>query len=337
VNAIARVRAAVAFGETDRTPVIPQIFAHAAVLCGVPVGDYAHDGALLARCQMAAARHYGHDAVFAFMDAGVEAEAVGSVLRYHSAQYATVASYALAPDDAIDGLAVPDPHVAGRMPELLRAVTALRAGIGDELPVVAVVLGPMSLAQQLMGAEAALYLAADEPQRFEELLGFTTRVGLRHGQALLAAGAHVALVFEPAGSPAVVPPAYFRELLLPRLGELFSAFRQAGALATWLHIAGPTAPILGNYPRAGADIANIDYEVDPLDAARILPRTCLDGNLRSLSFVLDSPDEIGVECRRLAALFEARGGFILSSGCEIPLEARPENVAAMVAAVQSDS
>jgi uroporphyrinogen decarboxylase len=46
---------------------------------------------------------------------------------------------------------------------------------------------------------------------------------------------------------------------------------------------------------------------------------------------------MGVECRRLAALFEARGGFILSSGCEIPLEARPENVAAMVAAVQSDS
>jgi uroporphyrinogen decarboxylase len=81
----------------------------------------------------------------------------------------------------------------------------------------------------------------------------------------------------------------------------------------------------------------MDYEVDPRDAARILPRTCLDGNIRPLSFVLGAPDEISAECRRLATLFEARGGFILSSGCEIPLEAKPANVAAMVAAVRGGS
>ena len=187
---------------------------------------------------------------------------------------------------------MPDPERAGRMPELLRATRLLRSEFDGEVPVVAVVLGPMSLAGQLMGTQEALYLAVDAPRRFEELLDLATATALRYGQALLAAGAQVALVFEPAASPAVVPPAFFRELLLPRLRALTNAFKQAGALACWLHIAGPVEPILRYYPEAGADIANLDYEVGLDAAARAsCPQTCLDGNLRSLAFVLDRPGE----------------------------------------------
>jgi len=41
-------------------------------------------------------------------------------------------------------------------------------------------------------------------------------------------------------------------------------------------------------------------------------------------------EEIEGESRRLLRLFDRRGGFILSSGCEIPPESREANVAAMV-------
>jgi uroporphyrinogen decarboxylase len=334
VNGLERLTAAVRFERTDRTPVVPQIFAHAAALAGVPLIDYVRDGALLARCQLEALDHYGHDAVFAFMDANVETEAAGSVLDFHHDQYSQVASYVLAPGVPLHRLSIPDPYSAGRMPEVLRAVSVLRAEVGQEALVVGVVLGPMSLAQQLMGPEAALYFAADEPGRFEGLLDAATEIALRFGQAQLAAGAHVAMVFEPAASPAVVPPAFFRELILPRLGVLCRAFKQAGAVANWLHIAGPTEPILGHYADAGVDIANLDYAVDPSRARQLLPRTCLDGNITPLSFVLETPERIAAESRRLVELFADRGGFVLSSGCEIPPEAKEENVAAMVSAVR---
>ena len=65
-----------------------------------------------------------------------------------------------------------------------------------------------------------------------------------------------------------------------------------------------------------------------------MPHTCLDGNLRPLAFVYDTPADIAAASARLLDLFAARGGFILSSGCEIPPEARPANVAAMVTAVR---
>jgi uroporphyrinogen decarboxylase len=82
------------------------------------------------------------------------------------------------------------------------------------------------------------------------------------------------------------------------------------------------------------NIANFDYCVDPLYAQEALPQTCLDGNIKPLSFVQATSEEIAAESSRLLELFAGRRGFILSSGCEIPPESKPENVAAMVMATR---
>lgn len=332
MNSFERISAAIAFSPVDRTPAVPQLFGHAAALAGVKLTDYLRDGALLARCQLESLARYGHDIVFAFMDLCVETEAVGSILQYRENQYPDVSSYVLTPAGSVSALAAPDPDSAGRMPELLRAASILRREVGNTVLVAGCVAGPMTLATQLLGIETALYLAADDPAQFEKILDFSAAVAIRYGTAQIEAGVHLPIVFDPSASPAVVPPQFFREFLLPRLQRVFSAFRQAGALANWLNTAGPTARTLPYYPEAGADIANFDYYVEPQQAQQLLPRTCLDGNLKSLLFVEASPDEVAAEASRLIAAFAMRGGFMLSSGCEIPPEAKPENIAAMVAA-----
>ncbi len=114
--------------------------------------------------------------------------------------------------------------------------------------------------------------------------------------------------------------------------EIFSSFKKAGAAANWLHIAGHTGSILSYYPEIGVDIANFDYYVNPLVAQKLLPKICLDGNIKSLSFIEATPAEILKESRKLLDLFAERGGYILSSGCEIPPESNPKNVEAMVSA-----
>lgn len=95
MNGLTRIREALAFRKPDRVPVIAQVFGHAAVLAGVPLGQYLRDGALLARCQLQALAVYGYDAVFALMDVGVETEAVGSVLAYQRDQYPAVSACAV--------------------------------------------------------------------------------------------------------------------------------------------------------------------------------------------------------------------------------------------------
>jgi uroporphyrinogen decarboxylase len=334
MNSIERIRAALGFEKPDRVPVIAQVFGHAAVLAGVSLRDYVRDGELLARCQIQALQRYGYDAVFALMDTSVETEAAGSILTYPRDQYPYVKSYALLDAENLEGLSAPDPQQAGRMPELLKAARILRREVGDNVLVVGCMLGPMTVAMQLLGAETALYLAIDHPERFARLLDFATEVAIRFGTAQIEAGAHLPVVFYTTASPAVIPHQFFREFEMPRLQKLFSALKEAGAAASWLHIAGPAGPILPLYPQCGVDIANFDYCVSPLEAQQAVPHTCLDGNIKPLSFVEATPEVIAEESSRLLNAFASRGGFILSSGCEIPPEAKPENVAAMVSAAR---
>jgi uroporphyrinogen decarboxylase len=332
MTGLERILATVRFEPTDCVPVIPQIFGHAATIAGVPLVQYLNDAAVLARCQLSALERYGHDAVFALLDVNVETEALGSRLRFPQDGYPSVEKYAIERPSAVAKLAVPDPSKAGRMPVLLRAARLLRQALGDRVLVAGCVLGPMTLACQLLGAERALFSAVDEPETFEQLLDFAVDVAVRFGQAQLEAGAHLCVVFDPSASPAVVPPALFREMLAPRLRRLFQALKGPRGPVTWLHIAGPVEPILPLYPDCGVDIANIDYCVDPGRARAAVPRLCLDGNIRPLAFVDSEPGDITAACRRV--LDGAGAGFILSSGCEIPLEARPECVQALVDSVR---
>jgi uroporphyrinogen decarboxylase len=133
----------------------------------------------------------------------------------------------------------------------------------------------------------------------------------------------------------VIPSQFFREFELPRLTRVFHALSDEGAAANWLHIAGPVQSILPYYAKAGVHIANFDYCVSVAEARNLLATTCLDGNIKSLSFVEASPADIEAESRELLSGFGDRGGFILSSGCEIPPESRPENIAAMVEAART--
>lgn len=334
MNSLARVLATVNFQDTDRPPVIPQILGHAAVVNNVPLNEYLQNGETLATCQLAAQKYYECDALFVFMDACVESEALGSTVRYGIAHYPAVQNFALTGDMDFNSLQIPDPQRSGRLPELLKAASIIREQVADTIPVVGCVLGPMSLACQLLPMEETLLLAIEETDRFLTLLDFCTDVAITCGLAQIRAGVHLPMVFEPTASPEVVPAQFFRELIAPRITRLFSAFKNGGSAANWLHIAGQVNPILPLYPAMGVEIANFDYCVNPEDAISLLPATCLDGNIRPYAFVKGTEESIASEAASLLRRFQDRGGFILSSGCELPPESRPENIKAFVESVR---
>ncbi len=335
MNSLERLKAAIQFQKTDRVPVIAQVFGHASTFAGVNLREYICDGAVLARGQLHALEHYQYDAVFALMDVNVETEAVGSRLTYRENQYPVIKSY-VAESTKLKDLRVPDPRQAGRMPELLKAAGILNGEVGDTFLVVGCVVGPMTLAIQLLGMESALYLAIDDPETFAKWLDFSTDVCIRFGTAQLEAGVHLPMVFDPASTPDVIPPQFYREFVIPHVKRAFRAFKKAGSLANWLHTAGPVASILPYYPQMSVDIANIDYCVEPLHAMEIVPKICIDGNLKPFSFLEATPEVIFRASSKLIKIFADRGGFILSSGCEIPMESKPENIMAMVMATRQE-
>jgi len=333
MNAMERAVASVTFGEGDRVCTMPQGFGHAATVIGAPLGDYIRDGELIAKGQLAAMERYGYDVVYSVADVNIETEAVGSVLEYAHDDYATVSRHVVQDRSDLASLQVPNPTTDGRMPELLKAASILRREVGDEMMVTGCVMGPLTIATQMMGIENALFLAMDHPEDFEKLMDFATAVTTAFGTAQIDAGAHAVIVFNPSCSPAVVPPAFFREIEQPRLKRVFQALTEAGGAVNWIAVAGPTAPNFPGYVEAGVQLACIDYYVSGEEAARLLPETCVGGNIRPMDFENCDPDDIARQSVELLDAMAHRSGFILSSGCEIPPKSKPENIDALVTAV----
>lgn len=332
MNSIERIVAAVKFQEHDRVPVAPLVFGHSAILSGVPLSEYLSSGETLAQCQINAINHYGYDAVFATMGVHVEDEALGVTLTRREGLYPWVSNN-LSPEDVLQ-LPVPDPLRAGRMPEILKADRTLRREVGEQTLVLGLVVGPLTLASQLMGLETTLFLLADNPGKLEEVLDFCVKVIAAYGISQIEAGAHLPLMVEQEATPEIIPPSFFRGNVLPCLKQVFDTFIAAGAAANLLHVSGRTGAILSLYPEAGVHVASIDYPVSLEQAQKDLPQTCLLGNIKPLDFVMAQPDEVETEATRLINIFESRDGFILSSGMEVPLEAKPENLEALVRAAR---
>ena len=116
MNSIERIAAALSFATPNQTPVMPQIFAHTA-LVSERHSRHVTNGLLALTVSSTPWPSYGHDNVFAVMD-GVEAEAVGARLRLRPGLYPAV-EHPLLPTSDLLALEVPDPRHAARMPELL--------------------------------------------------------------------------------------------------------------------------------------------------------------------------------------------------------------------------
>ncbi|HLE79737.1 MAG TPA: uroporphyrinogen decarboxylase family protein [Dehalococcoidia bacterium] len=92
----------------------------------------------------------------------------------------------------------------------------------------------------------------------------------------------------------------------------------------------PFLPFLRDLPAKKCIFAP-DQVTDLFKAKEILgDHMCLMGNVSPQVLALGTVDETVAECKRLIDVVGKGGGFILSSGCEVPFNARPENVAAMV-------
>lgn len=82
-------------------------------------------------------------------------------------------------------------------------------------------------------------------------------------------------------------------------------------------------------------VLNLDGTTDILKAKELLgDHMCLMGDVPSTMLKLGTPEEVDAHCEKLIKEVGRDGGFILSSGCTIPIDAKPENVKAMLQSVQ---
>ncbi len=137
-------------------------------------------------------------------------------------------------------------------------------------------------------------------------------------------------------SPAVISPKHFEEFVWPGLEIMVNGLIDAGVTpifhcdTDWT----PLFPVFRRFP-AKKCILELDSHSDIFEAKRILgDRMCIMGDVPATLFAFGSKDAVLAYCRRLIEEVGKGGGFLLSSGCSIPANAKPENVRALVEAAE---
>ena len=158
------------------------------------------------------------------------------------------------------------------------------------------------------------------------LAGNTIKSAAKHGCPLVWVGGWRT-------APMMLSPEMWQRFVWPYLNRLIHEVVEGGLIAL-LHLDSDWTRELERFkelPRAKCILA-LDGETDIFKAKKILQdHMCIMGDVPATMLYLDTPEIVHDYCTKLIREL-GPSGFILQSGCDIPANAKLENVQAMVAA-----
>ena len=136
-------------------------------------------------------------------------------------------------------------------------------------------------------------------------------------------------------SNSFISPKHFEQLVFPSVEEIVCRILDAG-MTPLLHCDGDwmrNFKVMRRLP-AKKIIIELDGLTDIFKAKEeIGDHMCIFGDVPAEKLVMGSPQEVEEYCHKLIEEVGKNGGFILAAGCEIPYNAKPENLKAMVKSV----
>jgi len=334
LTGLERIRRSVRFEPTDRVPVAPLLGAHAVALAGLPHERACQEATAQAEALLQAVETYQPDAIFTLMDLSAEPEALGAGAEMRPGQPPIITHHLHR--DQLDTGTLEERILTARVPVFVETVSRLRDALGDSTFVGALVCGPLTAGSNAVGIEAFSRMLRRERDLVARLLTRLAAACIRLVRQHAQAGAHGVMLLEPVATSVILGPPDLEALLLPRLQEIARAAHESGLLSM-LHVCGDCCSSLPLLADSGADVLSLDAPVD-LPAARqiVSGKTALMGNLDVRHLLPhDTPDAVYQQARALVSEVDGTGGFILSTGCEIPPETPRENVARFMAAAQT--
>jgi uroporphyrinogen decarboxylase len=349
MNSLERIQCAVRLDRPDVIPVAPYLGNHGARVAGIPIDEYCQSGELMAQAQQRAWEIYGQDMVVPQSDNYYIAEGFGLEVEHHRDSTPTPKHPLLNVLDDIFHLRIPNPQRDGRMPVYLEAIRRLGKIFKGKVAVRAPGTGPFSLAAHLLGTERFLIelLMADrnpggpEERALRQLMETTTQALIAFAKASLEAGADIVQAGDSLASTDMISPQMYEKWAFPFEKKFFSELNPAAkpyGAATLLHICGNTTRVLELMADTGAQILELDSKVELKTAkAKVGQRVCLMGNLNPTGVLLQGSLAEVENAAKCAISDAGTAGFILGSGCEVPVAAPQQNIQAMIRTARSPS
>ncbi len=318
----------------DRVPCVPVILNGCARAAGYTVKEMTLDGEKFGKANVETYKKYGQDMITLLDATATTAEAAGTKLSYPDEMAAYVETPLIQSKDDVKKLRPLDPTKDGRLNHYLTATEYCISEVGDEVFVGVLFAGPFTTAACLRGTEPFLKDIYKDKELVHQLLKWSTDNTLPFLDEAIKRGG-VPVLCEPVGTGSLLSEKAFSEFVEPYIKEINDHVKSKG-LPVMNHICGDSKPILESWMKTEPGIISVDRvdigEISQEYGAKV----GVMGNVTpGKTLYIGSPEDVDAEVKDV---IEKAGknpcGFVLASGCEVPIETAPENIMAMMDAAR---
>jgi uroporphyrinogen decarboxylase len=310
--------------ESPRRLVVPLMGYPGARLTNSTLKQNGFNSELHYRSIRALVERFEPDVAFFMMDLSIEAGAIGLPIRFPLNESASVESHPVQSVADLDAFRVLDPLRDARVRSYIETMQLMK----ENLKVLrgAYVIGPFTLAGLMMGAENIALATITDRELVTAVVEFSEDVITGYARALIQAGAEMIAILEPTAT--FLSPKSFKSFSGSYVGRIASGLDAM----TILHICGNTTHLVPAMCETGVQGLSLDGPVDfPGIAKTVPPDVVLIGNVDPVKVMVNEGPK-GVR-KAVVGLMDAMApypNFVLSTGCDLPLETPLENIEAFV-------
>lgn len=328
-----RVLTTLSHQEADRVPFFLLLSLHGAKELGLSIKEYFSKAEHVVEGQLRLREKYGHDCLYGFQYAPIEVECWGAEVIFHDEGPPNSGEPFLKRPQDIERFEPPTAQNSACLQRALAAIAGMKARVGDEVPIIGVVMSPFSLPVMQMGFEAYIELLYEQPRLHAQLMRVNEEFCVVWANAQLRAGATAICYFDPVSSPTIIEPDVYRRTGFEIAKRTLA--RIEGPTATHL-ASGRCLSIADELAETGTAVVGVSAleDLGELKAA-FQGRATLLGNLNGVEMRRWTAEEAEAAVKQALVKAAPGGGFILADNHgEIPWQVPDEVLHAVSDAVR---
>ncbi len=321
MTSLQRVLTTLGQKEPDRVPFFLLLTMHGAKELGLSIKEYFSKPETVVEGQLRMRKKYRHDCIYNFFYAPVEVEAWGGEVIYYEDGPPNSGAPFIRKFDDIKKLAPPRVGDTLCLVKVLKAHEIMKAKVGDEVPIIGVVMSPFSLPVMQMGFDKYIQLMYERPELFEHLMKMNEEFCVEWANAQLNAGATAICYFDPVSSTTIIP----REMYFKTGYEIAKRTISRIKGPTAIHMAsGRCLPIIDDLAKTGTAMIGVSVLEDLCEIkAACKGRLTVFGNLNGIEMRRWTPEQTEAVVKTALAKAGPGGGFILADNhgeipCQVP-------------------
>ena len=309
------------YNNKDKT--IPILSFPSTQLLGITVKELLDSPEMQVKGMKAIADRCNIGASLNMMDLSVEAESFGAEIVFYDHDVPTVRKGII--DDIYDVENIVVPNVTeGRAPICIEGIRKAKEEITN-IPVFCGVIGPYSLAGRLFDMTELMMECYDSPDEVKILLSKATEFIINYIKEFKKAGADGVVMAEPAAG--LLSPSLNAEFSIPFVKEIFDTINDDDFVICYHNCGDAVKDMTKDIATLGADIYHFGNAINLKDIIPLMPNDSLVmGNVDPVLFRNGTPDDIRENAKKIFNECSQYDNFMLSSGCDIPADAKWENI-----------